>query len=119
LGWFWVHKISAILIKYPILLWVFFCAKRNIKKVPLFICSCFLKIKLDDFDFLSSSNLIFSGYAGSKNQVQTRQKTKFIRLDVSNSIFQKSIEDKYGKSLHVYYTKELINIKVKEVQIFA
>ena len=28
-------------------------------------------------DFLSSSNLIFAGYTGSKNQVRTRKKIKF------------------------------------------
>jgi hypothetical protein len=51
------------------------------------------KIKLDELDFLSTSNLNFAGYTGSKNQVQTRQKIKFIQLDFSNSIFQKSSAD--------------------------
>ena len=34
-------------------------------------------------NFLSSSNLIFAGYTGSKNQVRTRQEIEF----VSKSIF--------------------------------
>ena len=47
------------------------------------------KIKLDELDFLYTSNLNFSGYTGSKSQAQTSQKVKFLRLDFSNSIFQK------------------------------
>ena len=53
----------------------------------------FWKIKLDEFDFLSISNLNFEGYTGSKNQVRNRQKIKFIQLDFSNLIFQKSSAD--------------------------
>ena len=51
---------------------------------PLLIYTWFLKyqvwkIKLDELDFLSISNLNFAGYTGSKNQVQTRQKFEFFR----------------------------------------
>ena len=46
--------------------------------------------KLDELDFLSISNLDFAGYTGSKSQVQNRQKIKFIQLDFSNLIFEKS-----------------------------
>ena len=57
-------------------------------------CTWFLKnqvwkINLDELDFLSVLNLNFAGYTGGKNQVQTRQKIKFIQLDFSNLIFQK------------------------------
>ena len=38
--------------------------------------------------FLSISKLNFAGYTGSKYQVQTRQKIKFVQLDFSNSFFQ-------------------------------
>ena len=40
-------------------------------------------------------NLNFAGYTGSKNLVQTRQKFQFIKLNFSNSIFQKSSKDRY------------------------
>ena len=51
-------------------------------------------------DFLSSSNLIFAGYTGIKNQVRTRQKIEF----VSKSFFfefeieKKSSDTRYFKN---------------------
>ena len=62
----------------------------------------FWKIK---FEKSSWTNLIFcphilklnfAGYRGSKNQVGNRQKIKFVQLDLSNSIFQKSTADQQG-----------------------
>ena len=38
---------------------------------------------MDELDFLSSLNLNFAGYKGSKNQVQTRKKINFAKLDFS------------------------------------
>ena len=38
------------------------------------------KIKLNELDVLSISNLNYEDYTGSKSQVQTRQKIKFIQL---------------------------------------
>ena len=58
------------------------------------------KKSISKLDFFSSSNLIFAGYTGSKNQVWTRQKIKFVSKSISfrvwnwkkiewHSIFQK------------------------------
>ena len=44
---------------------------------PLSICTWSLKKSLKNLIFLSTSNLNFAGYSGSKNQVQTRKKIKF------------------------------------------
>ena len=60
---------------------------------PLLICTWILKflvwkIKLDELDFLFILNWIFPGYTDSKNQVQNRQKIKFIELDFSNRNFK-------------------------------
>ena len=41
-------------------------------------------IKFDEFDVWSISNWNFAGYKGSKYQVQTRKKIKFINLDIPN-----------------------------------
>ena len=38
---------------------------------------------LEELEFLSISNLNFAGYTGSKNQVRTRPKIKFVQLDLS------------------------------------
>ena len=84
----------------------------------------FSKIKLDELSFQSSSNQIFAGYTGSKNQVriwinltfmqsssnlistaclackaQVRNvpKIKLIQIHFPNSIFQKSSTDQQGK----------------------
>ena len=46
--------------------------------------------------FLSTSNLNFAGYTVSKNQVRNRPKIKFVKLHISNSIFQKSSADQQG-----------------------
>ena len=67
---------------------------------PLLLCTWFLKnwvwkIQLDELDFLSISNFNFAGYTGSKNQVGNGQKIKFVPLNFSNSIFQKSSSDQY------------------------
>ena len=53
----------------------------------------FWKIKFDELDFLSISNLNFGGYTGSKNPFQRRQKSS-LSLKFSNSIFQKSNADR-------------------------
>ena len=52
-------------------------------------------MEFDELDFLSISNSNFAGYTGSKNQVQTRQKFQFIKLDFSNSIFQNPNAGRY------------------------
>ena len=44
----------------------------------------------------SISKLIFAGYTGSKNQVRNRLKIKFVKLDFSKLIFQKSSTDQQG-----------------------
>ena len=60
--------------------------------------------------FLFSSNLIFAGYTGSKNQLRTRQKIEFVskwiffwvrnRKKIEwHSIFQKSSGDRQGDCL--------------------
>ena len=46
------------------------------------------KIKLDELDFCSISNLIFTACAACKIQIQNRPKIKIIQLDFSNSIFK-------------------------------
>ena len=43
--------------------------------------------------YLSSLNLIFAGYTGSKNQVRTRLKIKFVKLDFSNGEYPNSSTD--------------------------
>ena len=55
-------------------------------------------IEFDELDFLSISNSNFTGYTGSKNLVQTRQKFQFIKLDFSNLIFQDPSADRYRVS---------------------
>jgi hypothetical protein len=40
----------------------------------------------------SISKLIFASYTGSKNPVKNRQKIKFVKLDFSKLIFQKSTD---------------------------
>jgi hypothetical protein len=44
----------------------------------------------------SISKLIFAGYTGSKNQVQNISRIKFVELDFSKLIFQKSSTDQQG-----------------------
>ena len=44
----------------------------------------FWHFEFDKLDIFSSSNWIFAGYTGSKNQVQNRQKIKFVELNFSN-----------------------------------
>ena len=44
----------------------------------------------------SISKLIFAGYTGSKNQIQTTLKIQFVELDFSKLIFQKSSTDQQG-----------------------
>ena len=58
------------------------------------MCTWFLnnrvwKIKFNELDFLSSLNLDFTGYTGSKNPIWIGPKIQFIELDFSNLIFQK------------------------------
>ena len=55
--------------------------------------------------FLSISNLKFAGYTGSKSQVQNRWKIKFIQLDFSNSIFQKSSQLNFRKKFKLDFSK--------------
>ena len=43
--------------------------------------------------------LIFAVYTGSKNPVRNRLKIQFVKLDFSNSIFQKLSTDQQGVSL--------------------
>ena len=61
-------------------------------------------------NFLSSLNLIFAGYTGSKNQVRTRQKIKFVSKAIFfrvwnwkkiewHPIFQESSGDRQGDRL--------------------
>ena len=50
----------------------------------------------------SISKLIFEGYAGSKSQVWIRVKIKFVELDLSKFIFQKSSTDQQGDSLVIW-----------------
>ena len=45
----------------------------------------------------SISKIIFEGYTGSKNQVWNRLKIKFVELDFSKLIFQKSSTDQQGE----------------------
>ena len=40
--------------------------------------------------------MIFAGYTGSKNPVRNRLKIKFVELDFSKLIFQKSSTDQIG-----------------------
>ena len=62
----------------------------------------FWKIKLNELDFLSFSNLIFAGYTGVKFKFEIDKKIKFIQLDFSNSIFQKSSADQmWGSRGHL------------------
>ena len=61
------------------------------------------KIEFDELDFLSISNSNFVGYTGSKNLVQTRQKFQFIKLDLSNSIFQNPGADRYRLRVNVNF----------------
>ena len=49
--------------------------------------------------FLSISNSNFAGYTGSKNLVQTKQKSQFIKLDFPNSIFQNPSADRYREQM--------------------
>ena len=70
--------------------------------LPLLICTSILKnqvgkIKFDELQ-KSISKLIFAGYTGSKNQVRNRLKIKFVELDFSKLIFQKSSTDQQGDS---------------------
>ena len=76
------------------------------KSFFLSICTWFLKnqvwkIKFDELDFLTSLNWIFTASVACKIQVWNRPKIQFIKLDFSNSIFQKSSADKQGV-LQVY-----------------
>ena len=52
------------------------------------------KIKLDELDFWSISNLIFTACVACKIQVRNRPKIKFVQLDFSNLNFQKSSADR-------------------------
>ena len=54
------------------------------------------KIKLDEIDFWSIPNLIFTACVACKIQVRNRPKINFVQLDFSNFIFQKSSADQYG-----------------------
>ena len=56
---------------------------------------------LDELDFWSTSNLNFAGYTGSKNQVRTRPKIKFIQIHFSNLIFQISSTDQQGSIFQI------------------
>ena len=67
------------------------------------------KIKFDELDFFSISNLNFAGYTGSKNLIQTRQKFQFIKLDFSNSIFQNPSTDRYHDWLVKYIPPIYLN----------
>ena len=51
----------------------------------------FLKI---EFEILCLMNLIFTACVACKNCVQSRTKINFIKLEISNSIFQKSSADR-------------------------
>ena len=44
-------------------------------------------------------NLNFAGYTGCKNQLGNRQKNKFVQLDFTNLVLQKSSADQYGEPL--------------------
>jgi hypothetical protein len=50
----------------------------------------------------SISKLIFPGYTGSKNPVRNRLKIKFVELDFSKLIFQKSSTDQQGEFLPLF-----------------
>ena len=63
--------------------------KYAIPPIDLSLKNGVCKIKLDELDFLSISNLNLAGYTGRKNQVQNRQKIRFIQHDFSNSVFSK------------------------------
>ena len=72
------------------------CAKRLILSItPLHIDlnlifeKSSLKNQVGQIDFLSISNLNLQ----TTQTVQNRQKIEFVKLDFSNSIFQKSIAD--------------------------
>ena len=51
------------------------------------------KIKLDELDFLSILNSIFTACVACKIQAWNKQKIQFIQLNFSNWIFQKSSAD--------------------------
>ena len=89
--------------------------------VTVSICAWFLKCQFGSLlqtqkktNNQSSLNLIFAGYTGSKNQVRTRPKIKFVSKSIFfrvwnwkkfewHSIFQKSSGDRQGVSLTVLY----------------
>ena len=57
----------------------------------------------------SISKLIFAGYTGSKSQVWNRVKIKFVELDLSKFIFQKSSTDQQGDSLVIWRTYYIVH----------
>ena len=63
------------------------------------------KKSISKLDFFSSSNLIFAGYTGSKNQVRTRQKIEF-----RNRFFFSSLKLKKNR-----VTLDISKIKCREI----
>ena len=74
---------------------------------PLLMCTWFLKnrvwkIKLDELDFLSISNLTFTACVACKIRVQNRQKIKFIQLDFLTWFFKNQVQINRGLVLLFY-----------------
>ena len=59
-------------------------------------------IEFDELDFYPSLNSIFLPGVALEIQVWNRQKMQFIKLDISNSMFQKSSENEGGELLKLF-----------------
>ena len=92
---FWLVRFENLCFTKKV--WLENCSKHTKKNFPLLLCTWFLKNRVWKIKFcLPISNLIFAGYTGSNNQVKNRLKIQFVKLNFSNSIFQKSSTDQKG-----------------------
>ena len=65
-----------------------------------------LNIKLEELDFFSSSNLIFAGYTGSKNQVRNKQKSSSSNLIFQNRFFKNQVQVNGGLAFQTFDQSE-------------